>query len=76
MATARTIVSLPDQHTAVLPKRNYLNAEHGIMSWLLTQDHKRIAILYLISITLMFFIGGAMAGMIRLESLTPQSDLV
>ncbi|HEY4047176.1 MAG TPA: cbb3-type cytochrome c oxidase subunit I [Acidobacteriaceae bacterium] len=76
MATARTIVSLPDQHTAVLPKRNYLNAEHGIMSWLLTQDHKRIAILYLISITLMFFIGGAMAGMIRLELLTPQSDLV
>ena len=37
---------------------NYLNVEHGWKSWLLTTDHKRIAILYLISITLMFFVGG------------------
>ena len=46
------------------------------MSWLLTGDHKRIAILYLISITFFFFIGGAFAGLIRLELLTPQPDLV
>ena len=71
-----TILSLPDQRTATLPKKNYLNNEHGILSWLLTGDHKRIAILYLISITFFFFIGGAFAGMIRLELLTPQPDLV
>ena len=71
-----TIVSLPDQSTATLPKRNYLNNEHGLLSWLLTGDHKRIAILYLISITFFFFIGGAFAGLIRLELLTPQPDLV
>src|SRR5579875_566581 len=76
MGSASTIVSLPDQSTARLPKKNYLNAEHGLLSWLLTQDHKRIAILYLISITFMFFIGGAFAGLIRLELLTPQPDLV
>ena len=76
MSSASTIVSLPDQTTARLPKRNYLNNEHGILSWLLTQDHKRIAILYLISITFFFFIGGAFAGLIRLELLTPQPDLV
>ena len=46
------------------------------MSWLLTGDHKRIAMLYLISITFFFFIGGAFAGLIRLELLTPQPDLV
>ena len=46
------------------------------MSWLTTQDHKRIAILYLISITLMFFFGGAFAAVIRLELLTPQPELV
>ncbi len=71
-----SIVSLPDQATARIPKRNYLTNENGIMSWLLTGDHKRIAILYLISITFFFFIGGALAGLIRLELLTPQSDLM
>ncbi len=76
MSSASTIVALPDQTTARLPKRNYLNEEHGILSWLLTQDHKRIGIMYLISITFFFFIGAAFAGMIRLELLTPQPDLV
>ncbi len=76
MSSASTIVSLPDQTTARLPKRNYLNNEHGLLSWLLTADHKRIAMLYLISITFFFFIGGAFAGLIRLELLTPQPDLV
>lgn len=75
MSTA-TIVKLPPQETASLPKKSYLNAEYGLKSWLLTGDHKRIAILYLISITFFFFIGGAMAGLIRLELLTPQSDLM
>src|SRR5262249_1262076 len=75
MSTA-TIVKLPPQETASLPKTSYLNSEYGLKSWLLTGDHKRIAILYLISITFFFFIGGAMAGLIRLELLTPQSDLM
>jgi cytochrome c oxidase subunit 1 len=55
---------------------NYLNANYGWKSWLLTTDHKRIAILYLISITFMFFIGGFFATMIRLELLTPAGDLM
>src|SRR6202789_3294560 len=73
---SNTIVLLPDQATAKLPKRHYINNEHGLLSWLLTGDHKRIAMLYMISITFFFFIGGAFAGLIRLELLTPQSDLV
>src|SRR5487761_1813190 len=75
-AIGNTIVSLPDQATATMPKRHYINNEDGLLSWLLTGDHKRIAILYLISITFFFFIGGAFAGLIRLELLTPQPDLV
>ena len=71
-----TIVNLPDQKTATLPKKNYINAEDGIISWLTTGDHKRIAMLYLISITFFFFVGGIFAGLIRLELLTPQPDLV
>jgi len=55
---------------------NYLNKEYGIRSWLLTTDHKRIALLYLLSITFFFFIGGFFALLIRLELLTPAGDLV
>jgi cytochrome c oxidase subunit 1 len=74
--TSSTIVSLPDQKTATIPKKNYINAEDGLMSWLTTGDHKRIAMLYLISITFFFLVGGIFAGLIRLELLTPQPDLV
>ncbi|MDM7917429.1 MAG: cbb3-type cytochrome c oxidase subunit I, partial [Candidatus Eisenbacteria bacterium] len=55
--------------------RNYLNVRHGIRSWLLTTDHKRIAILYLITITLMFGLGGTAAGLLRADLATPQGDL-
>ena len=41
------------------PTVNYLNADYGIKSWLLTKDHKRIAILYLVGVTFFFMIGGA-----------------
>jgi len=54
---------------------NYLNAEYGWKSWLFTTDHKRIAVLYLISISVMFALGGVFAGLIRLELLTPPGDL-
>src|SRR5580704_1297030 len=57
-------------------RENYLNKEYGVWSWLLTTDHKRIALLYLISITFFFFIGGFFALLIRLELLTPAGDLV
>jgi len=58
------------------PRTNYLNADYGIRSWLLTTDHKRIALLYLVSVTIMFVVGGLFAGAIRLELLTPGPDLV
>ncbi len=57
-------------------RENYINAEYGVRSWLLTTDHKRIALLYLLSITFMFFVGGFFALLIRLELLTPAGDLV
>ena len=62
--------------TVLIPPRHYLNDGYGIKSWLLTRDHKRIALLYLASVTLFFFIGGAMAVLIRLELATPVGDLV
>ena len=62
--------------TTVTRHEHYLNVRYGLKSWLLTVDHKRIALLYLVSITFFFFIGGAAATLIRLELMTPQGDLV
>src|SRR3954452_10848443 len=58
------------------PRPNYLTAGQSVRSWLLTTDHKRIGLLYMVSITLFFFVGGAAATLMRLELLTPQGDLV
>src|SRR5262249_28347599 len=55
---------------------NYLNASYGVKSWLLTTDHKRIALLYLVSVSMMFIIGGLAATLIRLDLLTPNGSLV
>jgi cytochrome c oxidase subunit 1 len=54
---------------------SYLGAPYGLKSWLFTKDHKRIAILYLISVTIFFVIGGLFAAGIRAELLTPEGDL-
>src|SRR5258706_11185742 len=59
-----------------MPHEDYLNATYGIRSWLLTTDHKRIALLYLGSVTFFFFIGGLFATMIRIHLLTPSRALV
>lgn len=57
-------------------EKNYLNADHTLKSWLLTVDHKRIGILYLISVTLFFFIGAVAAAMIRYELTSPHGILL
>ncbi len=55
---------------------NYLTNGSTLKSWLLTKDHKRIAMMYLISISVFFMMGGLYAAAIRLELLTPASDLM
>jgi cytochrome c oxidase subunit 1 len=62
--------------TTVLPRVNYLNVRHSVASWLLTKDHKRIGILYLIVVTLAFLLGGIFAAGVRIELATPQADFV
>jgi cytochrome c oxidase subunit 1 len=59
-----------------IERETYLNTNYGIKSWLLTTDHKRIAILYLVSITAMFFVGGFLAALIRINLLTPTGQLM
>jgi cytochrome c oxidase subunit I len=54
---------------------SYLTAENTVLSWLLTRDHKRIALLFFVSITFFFFIGGAAATLMRLNLATPEGLL-
>jgi cytochrome c oxidase subunit 1 len=55
---------------------NYLTHETTLASWLFSTDHKRIAILYAVSITVFFFIGGAAAALIRINLLSPEGAIV
>jgi cytochrome c oxidase subunit I len=55
---------------------NYITVNYSFKSWLLTTDHKRIGLLYLIAITFFFFLGGSFAVLIRWELSTPDADFV
>ena len=59
------------------PRETYLNSRYSVASpWLLTKDHKRIAILYILSLTFFFLIGGAAATMMRIELMNPHGYLL
>ncbi|MBI1881346.1 MAG: cytochrome c oxidase subunit I [Chloroflexi bacterium] len=66
----------PRQKGLVTSHEHYLNIDYSVKSWLLTTDHKRIGLLYLVSITAFFVLGGIYAMLIRLELLTPQADVL
>jgi cytochrome c oxidase subunit 1 len=69
-------MSTATQEPRVYTPRNYLNADYGWRSWLFTLDHKRIALLYLVSITFFFLIGGSFAVLMRIHLVEPQGLLV
>ncbi|MCG8350570.1 MAG: cytochrome c oxidase subunit I [Chloroflexales bacterium] len=64
----------------VRPRKYYQNVDYSLWpwlrSWLFTLDHKRIAILYLITINIFFLLGGAAATFLRIELVTPQADVM
>lgn len=55
---------------------SYLQDGHSLRSWFFSTDHKRIAVLYLVSVTLFFFLGSLAAGIVRLELFTAEADVV
>jgi cytochrome c oxidase subunit 1 len=55
---------------------NYLNHERGFLSWALTLDHKRIALMYMSGIMLAFFLGGIFAVLVRTMLLNPVQPIV
>src|SRR5437763_2195104 len=66
------IVERPGEFARV----NYLSVHHGVRSWLLTKDHKRIGLLYLFTILIFFLIASIAAALMRIELVTPQPKLV
>ncbi len=67
---------MPETTEGYNEEPNYLNWSTTLKSWLTSLDHKRIGILYMISITIFFLIGSLAAGMVRLELLTPPGDFL
>jgi cytochrome c oxidase subunit 1 len=57
-------------------EESYLQHGHTLWSWLSTTDHKRIGILYALSITFFFLIGGMAAGIVRIELMFPRGELL
>ena len=55
---------------------NYLTHEKGLASWLLTLDHKRIGVMYLICVLSAFLLGGVFALLVRTELFTPGRTIV
>ncbi|MEN8151849.1 MAG: cbb3-type cytochrome c oxidase subunit I, partial [Planctomycetota bacterium] len=55
---------------------NYITHGKGLKSWLVTLDHKRIGVLYIISILTSFFLGGVFALLVRTELITSKQTIV
>ena len=71
-----SVESAPRAPLAHAPSENYLNCSHGFWSWAATVDHKRIAIMYLISVLSAFLLGGVLALLIRMELWTPDRTIM
>jgi cytochrome c oxidase subunit 1 len=76
VGTSQVEKGSPRQKGLVTSHEHYLNIDYSAKSWLLTTDHKRIGLLYLVSISFFFVLGGIYAMLIRLELLTPQADVL
>ncbi len=74
MSTDTALAGTPD-FASEGPRTTYLNVASTVSSWLLTKDHKRIAVLYLVPITLMFCLGAAGAAIVRLNLILPNSHI-
>ncbi len=66
----------PETPGARTARPTYLGAETTIRSWLLTTDHKRIGVLYLVSLLFTVALGGFFAMAIRIEHLTPHRTVM
>ncbi len=71
-------IAEPHAHPAGPPVEyeSYLTEKKGVLSWLLTVDHKRISLMYLVGVLSMLFAGGVFALLLRIELLSPEKTIV
>ncbi len=65
--------------TAISQPRGYVNfyeAKKGLMSWLVTHDHKRIALMYFYAISGFFIVAFCLGLLMRLELIAPGKQLL
>lgn len=55
---------------------DYIRAESGVRSWLLTKDHKRIALMFYVAVLAFLGLGGLFALILRTELLTPEATII
>ena len=63
---------------ATLPKARFARYDKskGILGWMTTVDHKKIAIMYLFTTFFFFLVGGVMALLIRIQLAEPQNTFL
>jgi cytochrome c oxidase subunit I len=61
--------------SAGIPNINYLESKRGILSWVVTLDHKRIGMMYLFGILGALLLGGFFAMLVRLELFSPGEQI-
>src|SRR5262249_28543117 len=64
MTFAPPVSALPNESS-------YLTSTRTLVSWLTTTDHKRIGVMYLVTILPMLAVGGLFAMLLRIEHLSP-----
>jgi cytochrome c oxidase subunit I len=72
-APTETAPPLPDGPES---EPSYLAVESGIWSWLNTRDHKRIALMFYVTVLGTFLLGGTFALALRTELLTPRRTIM
>jgi cytochrome c oxidase subunit 1 len=61
---------------AAIPGPAATHEETGIMSWIMTVDHKRIGALYLVTSLFFFMVGGLEALLVRTQLIVPNSTFM
>src|SRR4051812_48902076 len=70
-------MTAPKLEPEELPEEpDYLHSQTGIMSWINTRDHKRIAVMFFVAVVVFFMIGGVFALLFRTELLTPDRTIM
>src|SRR5512134_60407 len=76
MAAPSTTADVFESPQAPSRDDSYLTHERGVLSWIFTLDHKRIGVMYLMSVMTSFLLGGFFALLLRTELLSPGPTLI